>query len=92
MKTGFGKPNLLFNFLQLLLSNSFFTVFFTADFGVFFCFLVRDLCKSGCRHNIGPRLFTTSGQHSPVRPSHWVSERLIFSFHFAKWVHEPDPG
>ena len=60
--------------------------------GFFFCFLVRDLGKSGCRHNIGPRLFTTSGQHSPVRPSHWVSERLIFSFHFAKWVHEPDPG
>ena len=36
MKTGFGKPNFLFNFLQLLLCNRFFTVFFTDDFGFFF--------------------------------------------------------
>ena len=46
MKTG------LANFSQLRLSNSLFTVLFA--YVVFFflaCFVVRDLCRSGCRQN-----------------------------------------
>ena len=46
-----GSANL--NFFQLFLSNiRLFTVLFTAGVGFFFaCVLVRDLCRSGRRHN-----------------------------------------
>ena len=58
MKT--GSANLTFcvtfhNFSSL--SNiSLFTVLFTADVGFFRCFLVRDLCRSGCTRNYHPVL------------------------------------
>ena len=56
MKTRPANLNFLCNFSQLPLPNiALFTVLFTADDGFFACFLVRDLCRSGCRHNYHPR-------------------------------------
>ena len=47
-----GKPGqqTFCNFSQLPLSNSLFTVLF-AYFVCFACFVVRDLCRHGCRQN-----------------------------------------
>ena len=55
MKTGSAKLNFLCNFTQLPMCKiSLFTVLFTADVSFFSCFLVRDLCRSACRHNCHP--------------------------------------
>ena len=59
MKTGSGNQTSCrtFHNFSCLTNISLFTVLFTADVGFFFsfcCFLVRDLCRSGCRHDYHP--------------------------------------
>ena len=51
------QPQNKYELFQIKLHISLFTVLFTADDRFFFffdCFLVRDLCRSGCRHSYHP--------------------------------------
>ena len=72
MKTGSQTITFCVTFLQLLLSNiSLFAVLFT-DASIFFaCFLVKELCRSGCRQSFSqppppthPHVFAPT--HNPL--------------------------
>lgn len=91
MKTVSANFNSLCHFTQLPVLN-------VVDVGPYF--LVRDLCRSGCRDSYASCPYVFLPTHNPLR---WdkvimigrvciVQHRVIFSFHLAEQIHDPDPG